>query len=229
METQEREIAEQKLATHLESETTEQQTEKAKKTNGIKVKNINKIQLCMIAAALAIIVLMAAILLPPLLNPDAGKVFTVSFSSLQRVLETSNLTTLSFTYNAITPVYDAEKSEEIKYHVAYKGQVKAGLDITKITMETLKEEKIIRIVLPEIVIQEVSVNMGTLDFIFHKGKYETDTVSQEAYKASLRDLQERANAEKSLMNIAKENAVKSIKALIAPWEQAYEEYTIVVE
>lgn len=239
METKEREIAEQNPHEQPESAHevhNENQAKKPKKFSAKSIKSVKKAQLYVIAGALAVIVLLTGIFLPPLLKPDSGKVITFPESSLQRVLETSNLTTLSFTYNAITPVYneksnkkDNEADKEIKYHVAYEGQVTAGLDITKITISTDKVNKTIRIILPEIEIQDVSVNMGTLDFIFQKSKYETSTVSQEAYQASCDDLLERANAEASLMSIAKENAVNSIKAIITPWKQAYEEYTIEIQ
>lgn len=106
----------------------------------------------------------------------------------------------------------------------------AGIDITKINISVDEQNKKILIVVPEAKIQSIDVNMGTMEFIFDKEKYETETVSQEAYKASLDDLEKKANSEKDLLSMAKENAVDAITALITPWvEQIDEQYTVEIK
>ena len=145
------------------------------------------------------------------------------------MIELNDLSTLEYTYNAITEVYD-ESGKTLKYHVAYCGTVTAGIDITKIEIDVDQEAKRILITLPNAKVQSVNVDMGTLEFIFSKKKYETETISQEAYKASLEDLENRTKEENNLLFMAKDNAVGAVEALIAPWvKQIDDEYMVEVK
>ena len=178
---------------------------------------------------LFIIIVISIIALPQVLNPNTGSITTISQSSLEKVIEINDLSTLDYTYNAITTVYN-EKNTKPKYHVAYKGVVTAGIDITKVKIETDEKAKKIVITLPDATIQDVRIDMGTLDFIFEDKDYETETVSQEAYKASLADLERKASEEDDLLSMAKDNAVAAMKALIYPWiEQIDAEYEVEVK
>lgn len=91
------------------------------------------------------------------------------------------------------------------------------------------DTKTVVVTVPEAEIQNVYVDMGTMEYIFEKDKYETETVSQEAYHACCGDLENKAKEEASLLNIARDNAVEVVNALIAPWvEQTDEEYHVEV-
>lgn len=150
-------------------------------------------------------------------------------SSLQKVLEVSDLSTLDYTYNAIATVYDEESQIE-KYHVAYEGNVVAGINFSKIDIEVDEDKKEITIKIPDVEIQSTGVNMGKLDFMFMESKYETETVSKEAYKASIEDLKKNAEKEKSLLIMAKENALSTVEALVKPWvEQMDNDYIVKIK
>ncbi len=140
---------------------------------------------------------------------------TVSSSTLTDVIEISNLSTLEFTYNAVVTVNTDEETPKVKYHVSYEGLVTAGIDIKKV--EVSIEDNRILITVPEATIQSVSINPGTLDFIFEKSKYNTQDVPSEAYKLCKQDLERRAQEEEDLLKVAKENAASAISALIEPW------------
>ena len=155
-----------------------------------------------------------------------NKVSTVSKPSLEKVLETSQLTTLQYTYNAIAEV-KKEFFDTIKYHVAYEGTVQAGIDFEDIDIDINEEKKLITITLPEVSIQNVIVNAESMEYIFNDDKYETETVASEAYSACVKDLQTRAEKEVQLLQMAKDNARDAVQALIEPWvKQVDEEYTI---
>ena len=155
-----------------------------------------------------------------------NKVSPVSKSSLEKVLETSQLTTLQYTYNAIAEV-KKEFFDTIKYHVAYEGTVQAGIDFEDIDIDINEEKKLITITLPEVSIQNVIVNAESMEYIFNDDKYETETVASEAYSACVKDLQTRAEKEVQLLQMAKDNARDAVQALIEPWgKQVDEEYTI---
>ena len=155
-----------------------------------------------------------------------NKVSTVSKSSLEKVLETSQLTTLQYTYNAIAEV-KKEFFDTIKYHVAYEGTVQAGIDFEDIDIDINEEKKLITITLPEVSIQNVIVSAESMEYIFNDDKYESETVASEAYSACVKDLQTRAEKEVQLLQMAKDNARDAVQALIEPWvKQVDEEYTI---
>lgn len=166
-----------------------------------------------------VLVILGGVLLkiywPKIINPNVDQVTTISKSSLEKILEISDLQTLEYTYNAVTDVTD--ENGNIKYHVAYEGRVTAGIDFSKIEKEIDEEKKTIKLILPQAKIQEVSVDTGTMDYIFERKKYETETVSHEAYKACIDDLKKRADKEADLLDIASENSLDTIKALVEPW------------
>ena len=97
--------------------------------------------------------------------------------------------------------------------------VTAGIDFSKIMIDIDEDTKIITITLPESEIQNTMVDFGSMDYIFENKKYETETVSQEAYELCKTDLARRAAKENDLMTLAKENAVTAVEALVDPWVQ----------
>ncbi len=173
-------------------------------------------------------VVLGGILIFSALNKEEGhKVTTISEASLQDIIEISELSTVDYTYNAIAKAVDED--EEVKYYVAYEGIVTAGINFEKIDIEVDEENKKITFIVPDVEVQDIEVNMGTMEYIFEDDDYETETVSQEAYKISLADLENRVKEENMLFDLAKENAIESVKALFTPWiEQIDETYIVQV-
>jgi hypothetical protein len=160
---------------------------------------------------------------------NGHEVTTVSKSSLEKVLDISELSTLDYTYNAIANVYD-EDNTTVKYYVAYKGTVRAGIDFDKIEVSEPDENKKILITIPDVEIQDTTVDMGSLDYIFTKSEYNKETVSQEAYQCCQEDLAQRAEETEELKQMAKDNAITSVQALIQPWlDQLEEGYTVEIQ
>lgn len=157
---------------------------------------------------------------------EEGKVTTISKASLEKVFEISELSTVDYAYNAIARAYE-EDGETPKYYVAYDGTVTAGIDFSKIDIDIDEETKTINLTLPESEILNTTVDFGSMDYIFEKGKDESETVSQEAYELCRADLAERAAKEENLLKLARENAVTAVEALVEPWvQQLDEEYKV---
>ena len=172
--------------------------------------------------AVVCVIVLIAIIVPN----RGGQMTTISEASLEKVIEINELATVDYTYNAIATAY-AENNETIKYNVAYEGVVNAGIDFKKIDIQLNEEEKVIKITLPPVEIQDIRVDSGTLDYIFIKDKYETETISEEALRICKADLEKRVSEEELLKITAKENAVESIKALFAPWIEVMDaDYTV---
>ena len=195
--------------------------------NGLKMKT----KLVLLALVMILLIILVVYLKMVVFNNKEGQVTTISKSSLEKVLEINELSTVEYTYNAIANVYDEKdkKGEKIKYYVAYEGFVSAGIDFKKIEIQVNEAEKVVTVVLPEIEVHSTTVEMGSLDCIFVKEKYNTEEVSKEAYAASKADLEKRIGEDHELLDLAKKNAIESVKALFAPWiEQVDEEYRVEV-
>lgn len=172
--------------------------------------------------AVVCVIVLIAIIVPN----RGGQMTTISEASLEKVIEINELATVDYTYNAIATAY-VEDNETVKYNVAYEGVVNAGIDFKQIDIQLNAEENIIKITLPSVEIQDIRIDSGTLDYIFSKDKYETETISEEALRICKADLEKRVSEEELLKTTAKENAVESIKALFTPWIEVMEvDYTI---
>lgn len=160
---------------------------------------------------------------------QGGKVTTIAESTLKEVIEISELSTVEYAYNAVANAYADEEKTKLKYNVAYEGRVKAGIDFKDIDIDVDDENKKIKITVPEVKILDCDVNEGTLEYIFTDDKYNDLTVSSEASKICKADLEEKANNEEKLLDLARENAISAVQGLIQPWvEQIDNEYTIEV-
>ena len=155
---------------------------------------------------------------------EEGKVYTVTESVLKDVVTTSNLYIAEYPYNSYATVYD-ENSENIKYYVAYEGTVKAGIDVNKIQVSLEEETNTITIHLPEIELKEPVVDESTLDYIFIKDKYETETVMHEAYQAAVDDLSQKIKNDSDIMDSATERAKTYEKILVESWINQIDEET----
>lgn len=161
--------------------------------------------------------------IPNIFKNEEGTVTTISKSSLQEMFEVSDLSTLEYVYNSIATVGDEDGVE--KYYVAYEGTVILGIDFEQLEVIEDETEKKFIIQLPEIEVQDVNVAFDTMEYIFNKEVYETETVSQEAYKACLRDLEEKAGRTESLHKAALENTKDAVNALLEPFKVQMDEDT----
>lgn len=160
-------------------------------------------------------------------NIEEPKLTVVPEAKLKELIEINELSTLEFIYNSIVNVGEGD---DIRYYVAYEGTVRYGMDAEQIQITTDGESKEIRVWIPEIKVMECIVNPETIDFIFTKDKYETETVLTEAYGICKADLEEKVAEDDSLIGLAGENAVAAMEALLKPWvEQLDGEYKLIME
>lgn len=153
----------------------------------------------------------------------------ITVSQLQEILEISELSTAEYSYNSIARAYDAD-GEKIRYYVYYEGTVKAGIDFSKIDILVDDQNHRIALLLPEAEIMITSVDINSLDYMFEKKKYETETISQEAYTLCNEDLKQKIANEEQFLEMAKDNAANCVKALIEPWvEQVNDEYVVTID
>lgn len=149
-------------------------------------------------------------------------------SSLKEIVASSDLSACEYTYNSIANVSDGKR---MLYHVAYEGTVKAGFDFNEITVKRDREQKKVLIKIPDIKVNSVNVDQSSMEFIFDQRKSENnETIFQEAYSECLKDLRKKAENNKALKKMARENSISTIKALAEPWREAIPEgYELVCE
>lgn len=184
-----------------------------------------KYKLIIILGSLLIVGIVLYSLWDVLFINKGGSTFTITESTLTDIIQTSDLSTLEFNYNAIVTVNTKGDKPEPMYYVAYEGIVTAGIDLEKV--KVTKDDKNITIIVPNATIQKCNVIAENMDFIFVKDKYNNENVAHEAYKICVDDLNKRALKEDDLLKVAKDNAAKAIESLIKPWISALDEGYVV--
>lgn len=144
-----------------------------------------------------------------------GEVTTITESTLEKVIKKNQLYTAEYPYNGYATICDEDGN--VKYYVAYEGTVKAGIDVTGITVSMDENTNTIIVRLPEVQIEEPVVNAGTMEYIFQKEKYNTETVAEEAYRYAKQDLADKVSKDADLEACATEAAKAAERALIEPW------------
>lgn len=157
-----------------------------------------------------------------------AEVLTVS--TLQEIIDVSELSTFTAVYNGIAQVSSEENPDSIDYYVSYEAKVNAGIDFERIDIEKNEETKMIRITMPPVKITEVNVDIASLDFIFFNQSLNTSAVTEEAFKACEADVEAESQNQKAIYELAEQNAKNVLTALVKPIvEQSESNYTLVVE
>ena len=165
------------------------------------------------------LVILVVIIIVNAIITKNGKVTTISESALKEMFEISDFSTVEYPYNSIVTV--SNDKNEAMYYIAYKGLVKIGFDFNEIKVTSDQKEKKIYINIPDIKVNTVSIDSSdkeSLDFIFIKEKYNTETIFQEAYRKSIEDLEKKANENEQIKEMANKHAIETIEAFIEPWK-----------
>lgn len=168
-----------------------------------------KAKLIIIGTIAAIILL--TVLLIVVFAPKGRTTFDAE-ASLREIFEISNLSTVEHTYNGIA---EARNDKEVKYHIYYEGKVKAGFDIEKVKI--VKDGDTVTIIIPTITIHTVEIYEDSMDYIFTKTKYDTETTLAEAINICKEDLLNEILQSDAFINTAKESARDAILALTQPF------------
>lgn len=151
----------------------------------------------------------------------------ITKSTLEKMINVSELSTFEAVYNGITQIMNKKDDEKVDYYVYYEAKVKAGFNFEEVKINLDNKEKKIVITLPEIKINDINVDIASLDYMFENKKADTQTVSQEAYKAAIEDVTKESEKETAIYDLAKQNAVNIVEALVRPFVQQVDpEYQI---
>lgn len=152
----------------------------------------------------------------------------ITVSTLEKIIQVSELSTSTVVYNGIAEVPEADDPDSIAYYVSYEATVQAGIDLTAVEVQEVDHEaKTITISLPEVQLFDANVDISSLDYIFLDDKANTATVSAEAYKACQEDVNAESEKQSQILDLAHQNAENIVKALVEPFvEQIDGEYDI---
>lgn len=199
----------------------------AEKKPGRKLSYRQKFELLGIAL---IIILLAILLIPRVANSSKSKTEVIVSSALEKIVNISELSTFTTTYNGIVPVMNEKKTDEIDYYVAYESKVNAGIDFSQIDLFVDDATKTVHIDMPDVYITDVNVDISSLDFIFYNKDDNTSAVTQEAYKACEEDAEKESMAEDAIITLAQQNAENVLTALTQPlMEQLGSTYTLEID
>lgn len=182
-----------------------------------------------IVAGCALLAISIGVITFSVLSSKEPKKEILTASTLEKIINVSELSTYESVYNGIAKVTNEEKPEKVDFYVAYEAKVKAGIDFEKTAITLDDEAKTIIVTLPEVTITDIEVSEA-LDFIFENTKAETSTVYAKAYNECIRDAESESATKEAIKDLAKENAKNVVKALLTPFiEQLDETYTLKVK
>ena len=151
-------------------------------------------------------------------------------STLERIINVSELSTFTAVYNGIARVANEKKPEKIDYYVSYEATVNAGIDFRAVDISINEEQKTITLKVPEAHITNQSVEMSSLEFIFLNKKADNPGVTEVAYKACEEDVRQESEQQTAICELAKQNAENVLKALTKPIvDQLGDGYQLVIE
>lgn len=159
---------------------------------------------------------------------DAPEIITKS--TLEKIVHISDLSTFESVYNGIAKVMNEKKPDKVDYYVSYEAKVKAGFDVERVELEVDDAKKVISVTIPEIKITGIDVDIASLDYIFMNDKANESTVSEQAYKKCIEDVENESSSENAIYTLAGKNAKDVITALINPFiEQLDDDYELTVK
>ena len=158
------------------------------------------------------------------------KITVVTESSLEKILQISDLSSYKAVYNGVACIPDPDNEGEPSYYAAYEAEVQVGINMEQIQIQVDEEQKKVLVRLPETKINDVVVDMTSLDYIFINKKAETKDISSEAYSACIADAKEESSSNQEIIRLAEENTKDLVKALLEPLlEQQEEQYTLEID
>ena len=179
---------------------------------------------------LAIVVLVVVFIVVPTAQNDKKQAEIVTVSTLQEIINVSELSTFTAVYNGIAQVMNADDPELVDYYVSYEAKVNAGIDFEDIYIDVDEDTFTVHITVPPVTLTDVNVDISSLDFIFYNEKANTSTVTEEAFKACEADVEKESQEQAAIYELAEQNAKNVLTALVRPIiDQSETEYSLVVE
>ena len=182
------------------------------------------------ALILVIVVLVVVFIVVPAARNSKKQAEVLTVSTLEKIIDVSELSTFTAVYNGIAQVVDEENPGSVDYYVSYEAKVNAGINFDEVGIEMEEESQTIRITVPPVELTEVNVDISSLDFIFYDKSLNTSAVTETAFKACEEDVEKESQEQEAIYELAQQNAKNVLTALVKPIvDQLDTEYSLVVE
>lgn len=155
-------------------------------------------------------------------------------TSLDRIVEKSDLETVKFTYNVIAKQCKDKKEcdkksnniKDFEYVVSCKGTITAGIDFEQVKVEVDKKNKKLIVTMPEAGITEI--NVGSLKFL--NGEDIPANELPNARKLCEETIDEKSKNDGKLLPVAKEQAEIVLQSFYNQWVKSFDKkYTVEVK
>lgn len=179
------------------------------------IKNIFESKIAVILFLFIVAVICVKFVVLPEYDKHFGEKTTViTKSTLTDVIKTSQISTYQTDYNGVAEkIKKGEKTPS--YRVSYEAKIKAGTDMRKIKIKSIKDN-VIKVKLPPIKIEEPIVDIQKLDYMFYDKSEDKEGITNEAYKLSVEDAKLETKNNKAIKKLAEDNLKRVVKALIDP-------------
>ena len=129
------------------------------------LKRLSKKSLVILICCFIVVILIITTIL--FVNKNGRKKLEIIIkSNLEKIINVSDLSTLEAVYNGIAKVTNNEEPDEVDYYVSYDAKIKAGIDFQQVDINLDNEKKVIKVKIPEIKINDINVDIASLDYIF---------------------------------------------------------------
>lgn len=195
------------------------------------IKRMNRRNIITILVCILLIVLLISFFS----KKGDGKVKTQIKTTLDSIVEKSDLETANITYNVIAKKCKNDSNcdknsnniDDFKYVVSCKGTITAGIDFKKVNIEVDEKNKKVIITMPEATIKG-DPNIGSIKFL--NGKDLKAAELPDARKLCQETAKEKSEKDNKLIPAAKEQARVVLEEFYGQWIKAYDSsYTVEVK
>lgn len=182
---------------------------------------------------ISVIIIVVFIIILGLINKE-GSIQVKVKSSLDRLVEKSDLETVNITYNVIAKqCKDKDKCDkksndidDFEYVISCKGTITAGIEFKNVNLEVDEKNKKLLVEMPEAGVTDI--NVGSLKFL--NGEDLPASKLADARKLCEETIKEKSEKDNELLPAAKEQAEIVLTSFYEQWLKSFDkEYTVEVK
>ncbi len=110
-----------------------------------------------LAVVIVLAIVIGILIVPEAVNKTKSEPRVITTSTLEKIINVSELSTFTSVYNGIAQVMNDKTPEETDYYVSYDAIVYAGIDFKDIVISVDSASKTISIDIPGVYITEIKV------------------------------------------------------------------------
>lgn len=181
-----------------------------------KLKFANKKNIILLIV-LVLVVVLCMMFIPKMMIMVNGEPEIITVSRLEKIIDTSVLSSFQAVYNGCVEIMNEKKPEQIDFYVSYEAKISAGFNLKAVKFDLDNKAKLIKVKMPKIDFTDVNVDIASLDYIKINNKADESKISAKAYKVCIEDATNESRKEDVILDLAKQNAENMMKALINPF------------